>query len=104
MVFSEKIFFTGDGVTDEIVSDLKGSKDVFNIYLICSEKNSHNLFEILSSHEALKNHNLNKNYTVIGIARGKEAAFFLLKDIIENFFKKGISPQELKSVIHMRGL
>ena len=74
---------------DEIIEKIKDNINIFNLYLICTSKNSvsTHIFEIFSLTEAFKDRYKNKEYIVVGMAYGKNKAFLILKDIFQDNIK-----------------
>lgn len=70
---------------DEILEMLQNGNIIFDLYLICIEKNSSNLFEILESKEIFNNFNKNKEFILIGMCFGKENAFKIIQNIFNNY-------------------
>lgn len=68
---------------EEIIDYLKQSISIFNVYILCSDRFSSNLMEIISSNEIFKPIYLKKDYTVLGIAGSKREAFNIAVDIIK---------------------
>lgn len=66
---------------DEIIALLEDCISVWDLYMICVCKESKNMFDIISSNEYFKEINKDKNYTIVGLAMGKNDAVNLLKDI-----------------------
>lgn len=69
---------------NEIIEQIKGNINIFNLYLICISKNINHIFEIFSLNEAFKERYKDKEYIVVGMAYGKKQAFILIKNIFEN--------------------
>ncbi|WP_250278696.1 hypothetical protein [[Clostridium] colinum] len=72
---------------DEIIEKIKNNINIFDLYLVCISKNINHTFEIFSLTEAFKDRYKNKDYTVIGMAYGKNQAFILIKDIFQDNIK-----------------
>ena len=69
-----------------IVSLLKQNISVYDIYLICINKNNKNLLIIINSKEIFKAINNLQDSIVIGISDSKNNAFLLVKEIISDYY------------------
>lgn len=74
---------------NEIIDLISKNTPILNIFFICIDKKSNNLMEIIESKEIFKKINLNKNYMIIGIARGKSEAIEIVIDIFNKWIKQG---------------
>ncbi len=73
---------------DEILSILNDGKSIRNIYLICINKKTKNLMDIIESIEFTKKIFSLNNYIIIGVAKGKKNAFSLVGEILEEYYLK----------------
>lgn len=91
--------YTDDEVLnkEEIIQLISDGKIVYNLFLICIDKNSKNLFEILECKEFFKPIHFNKNYLLIGICYGKQNAFNIIKDIFLEQVSKKSDLNKIKS-------
>ena len=83
-----KDLYKNENITEtkikNIVSLLKQNISVYDIYLICINKNNKNLLIIINSKEIFKAINNLQDSIVIGISDSKNNAFLLVKEIILN--------------------
>lgn len=80
---------------NEILNMISEGKIIFNLYLICVNKKNENIFEILECKEIFKEINKDKEYILIGMSYGKEKAFFIIKQIFEEYIFSG---QDIKNI------
>lgn len=81
---------------DEIFKMLSDGKIIYNLYLICIDKKSRNLFEIFESKEIFNPFNKNKEYIIIGMCYGKDKAFDILKNIFCEYINLGKDIKKMK--------
>lgn len=100
MKFIENVFVS-ENVDDieTVIYSLKKNIPVFNVYCICIDFNSKNIFEILSSRELLGKRNIKKEYYIAGIAMGKYDAYVLVKEIFEHGEENSWNPEKLKKMV-----
>ncbi len=82
---------------EDILNKILDNIIIYDLYLICIDKNSQNLFEILECKEIFKKHNQNKKYLLVGLAYGKYNAFLLIKDIFKDYIKTKKDLKNIKS-------
>ncbi len=80
-IFMDKGYRDIEGTKAEI---LKG-KGVFNAYLIYTDPQSDNMFEIALSDHVFRTRNENKDYGIIAVSRGLSAAKKMVKLLIEEW-------------------
>lgn len=81
---------------DEILKILSDGNIIYNLYLICVNKKSNNIFEILESKEIFKNINKNKEYIIVGMCYGKSKAFLIIKQIFQEYISLGKDIKSMK--------
>lgn len=91
MIFFNEQLYCSDSVSDEEqiiianTSDGIKNKDIYCILLSTNEKN---LFDILDINELLKPYYKDIQVHIIGLARGKDEAVVLAKDLLKEVFIK----------------
>ncbi len=89
MEYSRKLRFHKEiNEPEKILEIFESGTSIKNIYLICINKKTKNLMDIIESTEFTKKIWSLDNYLIIGIAKGKKNAFELSKDIIEEYYTK----------------
>lgn len=90
MKFMDNLYI-GELVDDipYVLYRLKNKMSVIGLYCICLSPNSKFFAEILSSRELFSAKNINKDYSVIGIAAGKPEAKELFSQILEDYLLSG---------------
>lgn len=84
---------------DSVIAALGRKESVFNVYLLCVDKKSRNLVEIMSMREALAERNTKREITLIGIAYGRRGGYELLLKIIRGYVVSGSDIGEFKDKI-----
>lgn len=84
---------------EKILASIKRKENVFNVYLICVDKNGHNFADIMSTYEAFAERNSRKDITLIGVAYGRRGAYMLFESILEQYLEKGFDLDEFKNKI-----
>lgn len=84
---------------DSVIAALGRKESVFNVYLLCVDKKSRNLVEIMSMREALAERNTKREMTLIGIAYGRRGGYELLLKIIRGYVGSGSGIGEFKDKI-----
>ena len=74
---------------EKILASIKRKQNVFNVYLICVDKNGHNIADIMPTYEAFAERNGKKDITIIGVAYGRRGAYDLFKEIVKDYLEKG---------------
>lgn len=97
MYFSQKLY-VGNDVENlpQIKKNLLNNTGVSGIFLICTDNNNKNIAEILSCKEFFSAFNREKNYTIIGISKGKKEAFTLFEEIMRDFIGSENNLDEFK--------
>ncbi len=100
MEFSEKMI-VGEMIEDKekILSLIKDGVRVYKTYLICINKKSDNLLEIIESTEICKPMYEEKNYLVIGIAENKKEAIRIVESIIKNHYSQNTNENLKKHIL-----
>lgn len=73
----------------KIKKTLEKEKPTFSIYCITKASNPENLFDILDANEMLFQYYKRKNIEICGIASSRDAAIELVRQMVEEFAKKG---------------
>ncbi|MBE6008729.1 MAG: hypothetical protein E7235_05975 [Lachnospiraceae bacterium] len=81
---------------ENILASIKRKENVFNVYLICVDKQSKNIVDIMPTYEAFAERNSRKEITLIGVAYGRRGAYELFKRMVEDHLKKGHKMIEFK--------
>lgn len=81
------------------IHQLKMGKSIKNIYLICIDKNSNSVMEIINSHEIHKQLYSNRDYIVIGIANSKNDAKQILLQIIQRVYSENNQLENIKNTL-----
>lgn len=84
---------------DEVLSAIQRKSPIFNVYLICVDKLSHNMALIMSLREAFAERNANRDMTLIGVAYGRRGGYELFKRIVEQYLEKGFDISDFKNKI-----
>ena len=84
---------------DKILASIKRKENVFNVYLICVDKHSKNIVDIMPTYEAFAERNSNKEITLIGVAYGRRGAYELFRDIVREYLDKGFYLRDFKDKI-----
>lgn len=100
MLFSNKLFI-GETIDDaqSIISMLNDNTPILGIYLICVDKKSKNLLDILESNQLFNLANRKKNYIILGIANGKKESFEVLTEIIKWWISENRDFRRFKSLL-----
>lgn len=94
MVFYKHIIFgeKAKKTKYKIFRHLKKNDFSIDTYLITFPSNPNNLLDIISSNELLqahyKNSKIQDKLFVIGIAKGKDEAFLIVRDLIDRVYKE----------------
>ncbi len=89
MNYAKKVVFHEDlKSVDDICQMFEDGIAIKNIYLLCINKKTNNLIDIIESTEFTKGIWNLQDYIVIGMAKGKRNAFSLAKDILVDFYDK----------------
>ena len=98
-----KNIYIGENIKNEDINNiydfLKRKIPMFNIYCICIKKKSRHILEILKSSELFSNKCENKDYVIVGIAKGRRQALRLTTNIFEDCINKGIDIMEVKQAL-----
>lgn len=96
MKYSDEIYI-GESVKDlgTVFYALKHKIPLLSIYCLCESPHSSFSLEILSARELIKPRNDRKEYTVIGIAGGKQEAFELFRFLVEEKVNQERKEQDL---------
>lgn len=72
----------------EILSYIKRRKWQFGIYVITLSENEENLLDVYETIQFEQNYYKKKKLSIVGVAVGREEAFELVGEIINDVFKK----------------
>lgn len=67
---------------DKAVTSINNQEATFGIYCIAFASHSENLFDILEANELLFPHYRKSEICIVGLAKGKEEAFELVRDML----------------------
>jgi len=88
--------YVGDGAEkkqDRIVRGIRVGKVQWNVYVLTLPSNPANQLDILSSNYLLQSYyRRQEDLTVVGIAKGREEAFFVLQQMVEDAMKEYGTP------------
>lgn len=88
--------YVGDGAEktqDRIVRGIRKGKVQWNVYVLTMPSNPANQLDILSSNYLLQPYcKRQEDLTVVGIAKGREEAFFVLQQMVEDAMKEYGTP------------
>ena len=84
---------------EKILASIKRKENVFNVYLICVDKLSKNIVDIMPTYEAFAERNSEKEVTLIGVAYGRRGAYELFRDIVGEYLKEGNKLNDFKDKI-----
>lgn len=83
MEFAEELYIGRSIINVGVVVKMLKKGDIpHGVFCVCSNENGKYRYEIMSSHELLKERNA-LNYKVLGIAAGKREAFEVVRSIVE---------------------
>lgn len=80
---------------DTILDDIEQGL-VQGIYLICVSKHINHLFDVFRYKELYSKIYKDKEYIVVGIAKGKKDAFLVVKKIFEDYVSNGKNIKQMK--------
>lgn len=83
-----KKLYIGNNIGRETVEQLKCGIPADNVYALCVCEKTEGLLEILSTHELLKPHNLERDYAVIALLEGKGSAECAVVDLLCSWLEK----------------
>ena len=100
MEFIKNIYVEDEDIDVENVKNMMSQGiAIFNLYLICIDKNGVNMAEILHSPDIFKPNNINKKFICIGLATGKKKSFELFSRIIKEYVETGNGLDDFKNNI-----
>lgn len=82
--------FVGDKLKEKkekVVNAINQQKATFGIYCIAFASNTDNLFDIMDANELLFPHYCRTEVCIVGIAKGKEEAIALVKDMLLEVYR-----------------
>lgn len=87
MEYSRKVRFHKEISNPEAILEIfDDGTSIRDMYLICINKKTRNLMDIIESTEFTKKIFDLQDYIIIGIAKSKKNAFSLAKDILEDYY------------------
>jgi hypothetical protein len=99
-----KKLYVGNNIDESVIDGLKKGKPSFNVYVVCVCGNPNSLFEILSTKELFKEHNQKKDYAVVAVMYGKQAAEVAVMAMVENWLDKHEDLQEIQNYYNNNSL
>lgn len=90
VTMSDNLYY-GDNIKKKhrkAISAIKRGKLVRDVYCITFASNPDNLFDIIAAHELCFPHYKNCKIHILGIAKGREEAKLVVKDMIVEIYKK----------------
>jgi hypothetical protein len=73
---------------DKVKNTIEKNKVSLDVYCIALASNQKNLFDIMNVNELMFKHYRESEICIVGLARGKDSAIRLVKDIIEDVYRE----------------
>ncbi len=90
IIWNEKLYF-GESIKKKhrrTIFKINHGKFTANVYCIAFASNEQNLFDILPANELLFPHYKNCEVHILGLARGREEAALVVKDMIMDIYRE----------------
>lgn len=73
---------------EKVIASINQKEATFDVYCIAFASQSSNLFDVLNANELLFPHYRRRDVSIVGIAKGREEAILLVKDMLLEVYNK----------------
>lgn len=73
---------------DKIIESINNNQVTFEVYCIVFASHPDNLFDIMDANELLFPHYKDRQFYIVGLARGKQEAYELVQGMLMEVYKK----------------
>jgi len=73
---------------ERVIASINNREAIFGVYCIAFASNPENLFDIMDANELLSPHYKKTQVQIVGLAKGKEEAIMLVKDMLLEVYHK----------------
>ena len=91
MIRWTKQLFIGDNIKkkkDKVIDSINNREATFGVYCIAFASHPDNLFDIMDANELLFPHYKKMDVWVLGLAKGKEEAIYMVQNMLLEVFNK----------------